>query len=90
MKQKHLQNTKDHRYYRTSNLYLAAFLFAHNLPISNIDKANPEKCVFIFRDTPEREDLEWRFLFGKEALVDARLYAQAIRELKIKLHDRRS
>jgi hypothetical protein len=77
---------KDYRYYRTSNLYLAAYLYAHNLSLVNIDKTDPKKCTFVFRDSPEREDLASRFMFGK-APVDARLYSEAIRELKIKLHD---
>ncbi|HEX3033937.1 MAG TPA: DUF5659 domain-containing protein [Thermodesulfobacteriota bacterium] len=79
---------KDYRYYRTTNIYLAAYLYAHNLQLVNVDKANPKRCVFVFRDTPERESLESRFLFGKGATVDAVLYAQAIRELKTKIHDR--
>jgi hypothetical protein len=87
MREKHYGGKKDYRYYRTTNLYLAAYLYAHNLPLVNIDKANPKECVFVFKDSPEREDLASMFTFGKEAPVDARLYSDAIRELKIKLHD---
>ncbi len=88
MRQTYHRNKKDYRYYRTSNFYLAAYLYAHNLSVVNVDKTNPNKCVFVFEDSPEREDLEWNFLYGKEALVDAKLYAQAIRDLKTKIRDR--
>jgi Domain of unknown function (DUF5659) len=87
MREKHYRNKKDYRHYRTTNLYLAAYLYAHNLPLVNIDKTDPKKCTFVFKDSPEREELASRFMFGKEAPVDARLYSDAICELKIKLHD---
>lgn len=89
MRHKRNQNyiKKDYRYYRTSNLYLAAYLYAHNLSLVNIDKTDPKMCTFVFRDSPEREDLASSFMLGKEAPVDARLYSDAFRELKIKLHD---
>ena len=87
MREKHYHSKNDCRYYRTSDLYLAAYLYAHTLAIVNIDKTNPKRCVFVFRDTPQRENLEKNFLFGIEAPVDAILYAQAIRDLKEKIHD---
>jgi hypothetical protein len=87
MREKHYHSKEDYRYYRTTNLYLAAYLYAHNLPLVNIDKTDPKKRTFVFKDSPEREDLASRFMLGKEAPVNARLYLDAIRELKIKLHD---
>ncbi len=87
MRYKSYLNNRDSRYYRTSDLYLAAYLYTHTLPIVNIDKTNPKRCVFVFRDTPQRESLETKFLFGIEAPVDAILYAQAIRDLKTKIYD---
>ena len=86
MREKHYRNKKDYRYYRTTKLYLAAYLYAYNLPLVNIDKTDQKKCTFVFKDSPDREDWASRFMLG-EAPVDAGLYSDAIRQLKIKLHD---
>ena len=87
MREKHYHNKKDYRYYRTTNLYLAAYLYTNNLPLVNIDKTDLKNCTFVFEDSSQRENLVSMFMFGKGAPVDARLYSEAIRELKIKIHD---
>lgn len=78
------------KYFRTTNFYIAAFLFAKDLELVNIDRTNPQKCNFVFIDTPEREELLGVFNFGKEnhteAMVDARKMIFAVKTLKEKLY----
>ena len=78
--------SKDDRYFRTPDLYLAAYLFSKNLWLVNIDRTDRKNCFLVFTDTAEREELVLNYRYGKEALVDARKYAYALRKLKIKLH----
>ena len=73
-------------YYRTSNFYLSAYLFSWDQELVDIDKENPKKAEFVFIDSLEREDLVSSFIYGKEALVDAKKFAYAIKELKNKLY----
>ena len=79
------------RYFRTSSFYAAAFLFAKDQTLVNIDKvANPKRAQFIFLDTPERESLLQSFNFAQEnsleVMVDARKFVTAIKQLKDKLY----
>ena len=78
------------RYYRTTNFYVAVFLFAKGLELVNIDKiTDPKRAQFVFKDTPDREDLVENFNFAKEdapeVIVDARKFVAAIKNLKDKL-----
>lgn len=73
-------------YYKTSNFYLSAYLFSCDQELVNIDKENPKKALFVFTDSPERENLVSNFIYGKNAPVDAKKYAFAIKELKNKLY----
>ena len=79
---------KDDRYFRTPNLYLAAYLFSKDLWLVNIDRTDRKNCLFVFKNTPEREELVLNYRYGKEAPVDARKYAYAVRKLKAKLYER--
>ena len=78
--------SKDDRYFRTPDLYLAAYLFSKDLWLVNIDRTDRKNCLFVFKNTPEREELVTNYGNAQEVLVDARKYAYAIRKLKIKLH----
>ncbi len=79
--------SKDDRYFRTPDFYLAAYLFVQKLWLVNIDRTDRSKCLFVFRDTPERQDLVSNFRYAKEALIDARQYAFAVRKLNSKLYE---
>jgi len=81
----------DERYFRTTSFYTASFLFAKGLELVNLDKTNPKKAVFVFRDSPYRELLLESFNFGKEdaleATIDSRKLITAIKQLKEKLYE---
>ncbi len=76
--------------FRTTNFYAACFLFASGMELIGIDKSNPKKCEFVFKDIPERELLLGTFNFGKEnspeLLIDFRKAVLAIKTLKDKLY----
>lgn len=84
----------DDRYYRTANFYASAFAFARGLELVSIDRDDPRRNQFVFRDAPEREEWLNAYSFAPEgapeALVDARKFAAAIRALKERLHDCRT
>lgn len=84
----------DDRYFRTSNFYLASFLFAKGLELVNIDRVSHSKrAYFVFADKSEREEWIQAFNFGQEnsteASVDARKLITAIKMLKDKLYQDR-
>ncbi|OGM29421.1 hypothetical protein A2801_02275 [Candidatus Woesebacteria bacterium RIFCSPHIGHO2_01_FULL_41_10] len=78
------------RYFRTSNLYAAAFLFAKGLALVNIDKLTSTKSQFVFEDTPEREYLLQQYNFAPEnsldCSVDVRKFIFALKTLKERLY----
>lgn len=78
------------KYFKTNNFYLASFIFAKDFELVNIDRTDPQKCVFVFADAPERELLLRAFNFGKEnepqMMIDARKMVLAIKTLKDKLY----
>ena len=80
----------DDRYFRTSSFYAAAFLFAKGLELVNVDKSEPKRAVFVFRDQPDRELWLNSYNFSvpgsKDAAIDARSYVTAIKALKEKLY----
>ena len=63
------------------------------MELVNIDRLNPKRSQFVFRDSAERELLLDSFNFGKEdsteVLVDARKFIMAIKMLKEKLYQER-
>ena len=82
---------KNDNYFRITNFYQAAFLFAKGMELVNVDRiSNQKRATFVFLDSPDREDLMESFNFGKEdgslVLVDARKLIAAIRALKEKLY----
>lgn len=81
---------KDNRYFRITNFYISAFLFAKGLELVNIDRTDPKHSLFVFLDVPEREILLQNFNYAKEdapgALVDVRKFITAIKQLKDKLY----
>jgi hypothetical protein len=79
------------RYFHTNNFYAAAFLFAKNQTLVNIDKiTDPKRAQFVFIDTPERELLLRTYNFAPEdspeTKVDFRKAVIAIKTLKDKLY----
>lgn len=78
------------RYFRTSNLYAAAFLFVKGLVLVNIDKVTSSKSQFVFEETPEREHLLQQYNFAPEnaldCSVDVRKFIFALKTLKERLY----
>lgn len=84
----------DDRYFRTSSFYVAAFLFARDQTLVNIDKTiDPKRAQFVFLDSPELELLLQNFNYAQEGsaetMVDARKFVTAIKMLKDKLYQER-
>ena len=66
---KDLNAYQDNRYFRTSNFYSAAFLFAKGQTLVNVDKlADPKRAQFVFMDSPEREPLLQNFNYAENSL----------------------
>lgn len=63
------------------------------MELVNIDRANPKRSQFVFRDTPEREVWIQTFNFAREdspeVMVDARKFVMAVKMLKEKLYQDR-
>ncbi len=79
------------RYFKTSNFYIAVFLFSKEMELANIDKiSNSKRAQFVFVDSPERESLLNSFNYSKEnseeVMVDARKFITSIKALKEKLY----
>ena len=78
------------KYFKTPHFYLAAFLCAKGMNLTGIDRTDPRRCQFIFKDTPQREKLVEAFNFApvdsEPALVDARKLITAVKQLKDKLY----
>lgn len=72
--------------YQTKDLYEAAFLYAKEIPLVNLEW-NDNKCYFVFQDTVTSnkslcKELSLRFWFGGDCLINAKSYYQAIQTLK--------
>jgi len=79
------------KYFRTTNLNLAVFLFASNQQIGGINPVNAEQKEFAFIKTDFLEELVWLYKFGDKdddrLLVNVHRYEQARRELLDRLND---
>jgi len=51
--------------YRTSDLYIAAWLLSKGLQLEGIDRRNKQRCEFIFVDQQDRPDLVYSFMCGR-------------------------
>ncbi len=85
-----MKDKSDDRYFKTSNFYVAAFLFTKGLELVNIDRTDSRRSEFVFLDTPERERLLQNFNYSSEdspeSMVDVRKFVMAIKQLKDKLY----
>lgn len=85
-----LKSKPDERYFRLTSFYVAAFLFANGIELVNIDRSDPTRSQFVFKDSPEREALLQSFNFAPDnspdASIDARKFVMAIKMLKDKLY----
>lgn len=81
------------RHYLTSNFYCAIFLYVKGLQLVDIDKTNPRKALFVFLDSPERENWIRQYNFAEkgsqDVMVDARQLEIATKTLKDRLYQER-
>ena len=55
--------------YRTSDLYVAAWLLANGLQVQGIDRHNPQRFDFIFLDREDRPRLVQTFVRGQAIVI---------------------
>lgn len=77
----------DNRYFRTTNLYTACWLYAKGFELANIDKtADPKRAQFVFPNSPELEAAVHIFLYSldssPELLINARKLFTSMKQLK--------
>ena len=53
------------RTYRTSDLYVAAWLLTKGLELQDIDRSNGRRCDFVFADRQDRPELVYAFICGR-------------------------
>lgn len=85
-----MNDTYGDKHYLTSNFYSAVFLCVKGLRLTDIDRSNPHKALFMFLDTPQREYLVRQYGFAEknspDVMVDAREFERATKTLKDKLY----
>jgi hypothetical protein len=69
--------------YKTSDLYLAAWLLSKGVQLEGIDRHNSQRCEFIFQDRPGRPQLVNQFLCGSATgnVVDSVFYMRRAKRL---------
>ncbi len=72
-------------YYRTTDLGLTASLTASGFIITDIDKSNPRRVVFLFDDTPELQEMVSRF-WSLELKLPAAVLLENIKLLKSRIY----
>lgn len=86
-------NIINKNYFKTSSFYLTCFLICKGLELIDLEKENPDRCKFVFLETPQREKLVEIFNFAKEdspnILIDPRKMATTIKQLKSALYEDR-
>ena len=79
------------RYFRSSSLPLATFLFAKEQKVAGIHPLEGKKREFVFVKTSRLEELVDKYKFGErneeDAMVDARLLERARQELLDRVHE---
>ena len=78
-----MQRIEENQVFRSSDLYLCAFLVAKGAKLWATDAGNPDRVGFLLTPRPKAEDLEaWA---GGWATVNAGEYSRALRHLKREL-----
>ena len=79
------------KYFRTTNLNLAVFLFASDQQVCGVDPVGAEQKSFAFIKSDFLEELVWLYSFGDKnddrLLVSVHKYEQARRGLLDRLND---
>ncbi len=72
--------------YQTADFYIAAYLRASGIALLRANRSNPQKVLFVFPDTQDRQSLTEDFLFGR-ARTEPKKFIAAIKELKQLLYN---
>lgn len=68
------------------DLYEASYLIAKGFPLKRMERIGQTlRCLFVFDDSPEIHQASTDF-WNKQALVDAKTYAEQITYLKDRIH----
>lgn len=67
--------------FRTDNFQLASYLLSKGCIILSVDKTNPKRVVFIFKDSEKLRELNQTFL-SYDALVEPHRLYSAQKDLK--------
>jgi len=67
--------------FNISDFYIAAYFVAKGIRLLGVDRENPRRVLFIFKDFEDRPKLTEDFLLGN-GLVNPKCYVSAIKELK--------
>jgi predicted RNA-binding protein YlxR (DUF448 family) len=76
-----IMTNEDFLKFETSDFYLSAFLLAKGFKLIEINKENPHRALFVFKDREDRQRLVEDFLFGR-TMINPKNFAAAIKELK--------
>ncbi|NMB56547.1 hypothetical protein GYA19_01245 [Candidatus Beckwithbacteria bacterium] len=77
------QQLNEH-YYQTSDLSLSTTISLF-FPIEDIDRSNPRKAVFIFRNTKELQELVEKY-YRNELKISPQTYFNQLRVVKARLY----
>lgn len=72
--------------FQTHDFYLSAYLSCRGMELSDIDRLDPRRQVFVFSDKAERKVYEREYYYGKLMPISPSDFVQAIRALKNKLY----
>ncbi len=75
--------------YKTTDLYLAAYLVAVGAKIVDVesDARNPKKKTFVFKDDEDEMKAHVMAYYGDDGLVPARAFVNAIKDMKSLTHN---
>lgn len=69
--------------YKTTDLYLSAWLLLNGIEILNLDRSNSRRCDLIFKDREDRPILVHEFMCGSATgnVADSLFYLKKARRL---------
>ena len=67
--------------FKTSDFYTAAFLRAKGFELIGINRTDPDRVLFVFKDKEKRETLVQDFLFGRTQVEPKGFVSQRLKSL---------
>lgn len=72
-------------FFRTTDLSLAGALQLHNYPIERMDRDNPRKIAFLFREDQALEALIEQY-WARKLLVEPLAYFESLKSIKARIY----